>query len=95
MIKEVKQKGFVLLFISKDAMYKSEFWTEKQIALDKNARIINIILDKNISVNEFPALKNFKTIHYQNSNQLYHELYNYIKQEFEKELSKFEEKLIQ
>lgn len=95
MIKEIKQKGFILLFISENSKKSSWFWTEKQIALDKNARIINIILDKNISIDEFPVLKNFKTIQYQNSNQLYDELYNYIKQEFEKELSKFEERLIQ
>ncbi len=87
-IAETKNKGFVILFVSEDSKKKKEFWTEKQIALDKDVRIIVVLMD-DITIEDFPALKKYKYFIYgKNTNveKLSNQIYSYIKNEFEKEL---------
>lgn len=60
-IRIASEKGAVLLFLNKNSFNSQNFWDEKGFALNNNALIIPILLDK-ISIEQFPALVDLDTI---------------------------------
>lgn len=60
-INETKNKGAVLVFLSKKVLDKKWFWLEKELALKANSLIIPILLD-DVNINEFPAFVNLEYI---------------------------------
>jgi hypothetical protein len=60
-LEETKERGAVLVFLSKNAKKSKWFWKEKEMVLNHNAFIIPILLD-NISINDFPAFENLQYI---------------------------------
>ncbi|BAF73054.1 toll/interleukin-1 receptor domain-containing protein [Sulfurovum sp. NBC37-1] len=60
-LQETKDRGAVLIFLSKNAKESKWFWQEKQRALNQNAFIIPVLLD-NTNINDFPAFRNLSYI---------------------------------
>ncbi len=60
-LQETKERGAVLIFLSKNAKESKWFWKEKEMALNDNAFIIPILLD-DTSINDFPAFRHLQYI---------------------------------
>lgn len=60
-IQETKNKGAVLIFLSKNVLDSKWFWYEKSIALGQEAFIIPIILD-DVDISYFPAFQDIEYI---------------------------------
>ena len=58
-LQETKDRGTVLVFLSKNAKESKWFWKEKEIALNHNAFIIPILLD-DTEISDFPAFGNIQ-----------------------------------
>ena len=64
-IEETKNKGAVLVFLSKNVLDSKWFWQEKSIVLNENVFIIPIILD-DVDITDFPAFVNKEYIDIKN-----------------------------
>ena len=58
-LQETKDRGAVLVFLSKNAKESKWFWKEKEMALNQNAFIIPILLD-DTEISDFPAFRNIQ-----------------------------------
>lgn len=58
---ETKDKGAVLVFLSKNVLESKWFWHEKSMVLNEDTLIIPILLD-DVEINEFPAFVNMQYV---------------------------------